>query len=676
MLGTRSAGVRVAGTATVRAVPDESSSTIASEPEDAHVTGDPSPHRPLRPSAPGWRRWLTGHRIAIGVVLALSLAFYMWTAATTTPFTFGKQNTDVYNELTTGFLHGHTYVAMTPPAGLLRLKNPFDPVQNAPYQSKVHFLALHNGHLYSAWGPTPVVTLFLPFRITSLRMSQSFAVALYGFLGLLCAVALLHLLGRRFVPKTPDWLFVVASAGLALTSVVPFILRRPDVYETAVSAGYCFGMAGLLLIARGLTAARRRRLELALGSLCLGLAAGARISLAPLAVVAVAAAVYLIRRRNEPYRILIPLLAPLLACAVFLAAYNAVRFGSISEFGSSYQVATLNTSTRAANQLSYIPPGLFSYLLIPPRLALTFPHVFLTSAAEYPFSLPRGYQGSPSDPYVEPAGGLLPTAPITLLLLLLPILWRRWPPDDRRVLLVASGLAGLGLVIVGGLSWVLWGTTERYEVDYTTLFLLPAFLVWAALMSSFSDRRRIRRATAVAGVGLTGFGAVVGTAISFTGYYDGLRIAHPRIFRTLEDTTSPFATLATMTAGKPVIVRVDHGALPVDLPAQGYGNFGQSDASTSLGNGGPVTVTVIAPGAETTALRLTAAAGPGAPRRSPLKIRVQSPDRAAVTVPVTPGYMHVPVSLHWGLNRITLSVAGATPTSAEVVQLGDIVLSP
>src|SRR4029077_10867176 len=121
--------------------------------------------------------------------------------------------------------------------------------------------------------------------------------------------------------------------------------------------------------AQAMITSRRRPLLLACGSLSLGLAVGARVSLAPLCAVVVVAAVYLIRRRNEPYRILVPLLAPLLVCAVLLAAYNAARFGSITQFGSSYQIASVNTTTRAAARLAYVPPGLFSYLLIPPRLA-------------------------------------------------------------------------------------------------------------------------------------------------------------------------------------------------------------------------------------------------------------------------------------------------------------------
>ena len=153
--------------------------------------------------------------------------------------------------------------------------------------------------------------------------------------------------------------------------------------------------------------------------------------------------------------------------------------------------------------------------------------------------------------------------PITLLLLGIPVMWLRRRRGELRPLVAATGLAILGLAIVTLVSWALFGTTERYEVDFVSLLLLPAFLVWAMLLARARPKTATRRMWAVAGVMLTLIGAAVGTAISFTGYYDYLKIEHPAIFNTLEDVASPFATVATMIGGKPQIARIDDGPLPV-----------------------------------------------------------------------------------------------------------------
>lgn len=619
-------------------------------------------------------RRLTRHQVSLLIVLVLALGFYMWTAASSSPFVFSSHNDDVYNELTTAFLHGHTYLPIAPPAGLVHLRDPYDPAQNAPYQAAYHDLSLYHGHFYSSWGPTPALTLFLPFRLTTLRMSESFAVALFAFVGLVCAVALLHLLIRRFLPQTPNWFLTLATIGIALTNVAPFLLRRPAQYEVAVSSGYCFEMAGLLLVASAVLASPLKRGRLAFGSLCLGLAVGARPDLAAGGLVALAVAVWLIRRRGASHSILGPALAPFICCGLLVAIYNDVRFGSFTEFGVRYALAGLN-QLRLVEHPAYIPPGLFSYLLIPPRLAITFPHVFLMTTAQYPFAFPHGYAGSPGTPYVEPAGGLFPTMPITLALLALPyLLWRGPRIGNRAALLIAAALSVLGLVIMVLLALAEYGTTQRYEVDYATLLLLAAFVVWAALLVHLSLRKVLRRLVTIATVTLTMIGAVIGIAVSFTGYSDALASAHPKVFSALEDITSPFAALATMVAGKAVIARV-YGPLPINLPPARYGTFDEGGTSIWLG-GGTETVVVDAPSAQSPSLTATARLGPYMPKNAMLLIRVSSPGRSATTVPVLGPSVRLPIKLHWGLNRIRLALASSTPTSPYQLYLRGLAVTP
>jgi hypothetical protein len=599
--------------------------------------------------------------LATVAILCAAGGFYAWTAATSAPFQFKSHQGDVYNLLTTAFLHGHTYLPVTVPPGLLHLHNPYDPAQNAPYQGSYHDLSLRNGHFYAPYGPAPVL-LFALLRLTTLELPDSFAAFLFSWLGLLAATALLHSLLSRLIESRPRWLMPVATAGLALSNVVPFILRRPAFYEVAIGSGYCFAMAGLWLTFTAVTADDRRRL--ALGSLCLGLAVGSRPTWLVAGAVAIAGAfVYLKPRGRELTRFLAAAAAPFAVCCVLLAAYNTARFGSPGEFGQRYQLAAVNVLDKPADQLSYVAPGVWSYLFERPRLKLTFPHVFIKalSAEDYPGTLPAGYAGTAGGGPVEPAGGLFPMLPLTLLLLGLPLLWRRRRSGDGSAIVVATGFAAAGLLTVIGLSWALWGTTERYEVDYATDFMIGAFLVWAILLAR-SDRARLpaRLLITVGGAALTAIGAAAGLAISFTGYYDALQARHPGTFHLLEDVTAPLASLATMLKGNPVLVRV----APVGYPGVGLGMAG---ASTTLGSG-TVTFTIDSPGGDHTALRATTTLPPG--RTAPAVVR--SPGGRPALVVLRAGHVRLPIDLHWGLNRITLRLAGR---ASQPVGLGDIVLS-
>ncbi len=522
------------------------------------------------------RRWyvrVSGYDVALVGVLLLALAFYMWTAASTVPFGFPSSSTDVYNDLTTAFLHGHTYLPIPVPPGLLHLVDPYSPALNAPYAAAYHDLVLYHRHFYSQWGPTPVLTLFAPFRITGRVMSESFAVALYAWVGLVCSVLLLRALLTRLVPSAPQWVLPVSAVGLALTNTLPFLLRRPVQYEVAIASGYCFEMAGLWLMVTAVLGPELRRWRMIVGSLCLGLAVGGRPTLAVGGVVAVAAVLWELKRRTGTYRVratretlklLTYALGPFVLCGLLLAWYNHVRFGGFTNFGERYELAGIDQMNAPFYKLSWVPPGLFTYLLLPAHFALTFPHAFLQTAANDPFSLPRGYSGTPQLPYAEPTGGVFTTMPITLLLFGIPLMWWQRRSGERRPLVAATGLAILGLAVVTLVSWALFGTTERYEVDFVSLLLIPAFLVWAMLLARARPRTAARRVWAVVGVVLTLIGAAIGTAISFTGYYDLLKIEHPAMFNTLEDVTAPFATVATMVGGKPQIARIDDGPLPVD----------------------------------------------------------------------------------------------------------------
>jgi hypothetical protein len=251
-------------------------------------------------------------------------------------------------------------------------------------------------------------------------------------------------------------------------------------------------------------------------------------------------------------------------------------------------------------------------------------------------------------------------------------LWWRHRRDERAAVWTATGFALTGLVIVVLLSYALWATTQRYEVDFATLFLIAAFLVWALLLGRCRPWSIARDSLAVGGTVLTLFGAAVGTAVSFTGYGNELDGAHPATFRTLEDITSPFATLATMIVGHPVLVRVDGPY--ITLPPQGYGDFDESGAATWLG-AGPMTVTIMSPGSERRVLQAAAVRGPQAQPRGPVLVVVQSPGQRARLVPANTGLFRVPIRLHVGLNRIELNTVVPNPAAPQQLYLGGITLS-
>jgi hypothetical protein len=589
--------------------------------------------------------------LALCAVFTLAAAFYVWTAASTLPLALNGGQADPYNQLAGAFLHFRLSVGSAP-AGLLSLPEPYNPAQNAsfqgvsgPLQLGIHDFALYHGKLFLTWGPAPVIVLLVPLHLLGLEPTASFTVCVFAIVGLGFALATLRIVLRQ-IGHVPLWMCVLAALTLALSSAVPFMLRRPAVYEEAICGGYCFAMAGIWLAISALCERRASLGRLALMSLCIGLATGSRPNLVFVAVVLVL--VYMSLRGAQPRRgLLTALIVPIGACVLLLLAYNQVRFGNPLENGAKYQLSGIDQNTAAFDQLSYVAPGLWFYGLSPPRGGALFPFIFLAPPPlSYPGSLPALYRQG-----IEATGGLLPMVPIVVFLAALPWIWRRRSMSLGRLALPLLALAGAGMASVLFLSYVFFSTTERYEADFTTLFLLGALASWIAISTAARGwRHRVAR---IGGGVLALWSCVAGLAISFTGYYNLLATTHPGTWRTLEDVSSPISTAIATVEGHPVLAEVSAAQLPL------------------LEVGEQARLVTVSPDTRTATLRATlapaAATAAGVQRASyASSLLVGGPGHASSIHRVRPGgeAARIPVHLSAGLNRLALTTLASESAEA------------
>ncbi len=600
--------------------------------------------------------------LALGAVFVLGAVFYLWTAGTSYTLELNGSQTDPYNLLATAFLHLHLSVGR-PPAGLLKLPEPYNPVANSTFQlhpRDIHDFALYHGKLYLTWGPTPVLVLLVPLHLFGLEPSTSLTAAIFAVLGLGFALAVLRVVVRQ-LGRAPLWMCALAALALVLSSVVPFTLRRPEVYEGAIASGFCFAMAGIWLAVSALLERRVSLLRLALASLCFGLAVGARPPLVAAALVLVP--VYLAFRGTRPQRgLLIALLAPLGVCGLLLVLYNQVRFGSPLEVGTKYALAGFNQHTAHFGDSSYVVPGAWYYLLSPPRPSVLFPFLNVAPPPEsYPGTLPANYQA------FELTAGLLPMTPIVVFLAALPWIWRRRPKllgSLGAPLLILAGAGAFGLLF---LSYEFYATTERYEVDFATLFLLGALATWLAL--SVHLRGRYRWLVRIGGALLAVWGCFAGLAIGFTGYAGLLEVNYPSTWSALEHISSPLSRAIATIAGRPVLAEVNATKVIQASPVT-YTTLTAPTTAFGLSVGERAILTIVSPDSRTAALvaRMTpviVAAGSATGSTSPAILLVRGPGRVSNTYTIPPGTeeKRIPVQLSPGVDHLVLR-ALAAPTIA------------
>ncbi len=634
----------------------------------------PSGEPPATPSGPGVRvaqRLAVTQRVAVVAALAAVLSFYTWTAFTTDrnfPTQMDVEGRDYFNLLADSFRQGQASLLVKPKPELLALEDPYDSTKNY-LAYRVHDLSLYQGRYYLYWGPTPVLTLFLPARLLLPGdLPERAAIVVYAFGGLVFSLLLLRWLVRRYLDGSPSWMLWFGGMALATGNVMPFILRRPTVYEVAITAGFCFSMASIYLLLRGALADEPNFWRLAGGSGCLGLAIGARLSTGVLGLLCVAVLVHLVRprwsgRRLDAVRLTAAVMGPVGVCGVLLLAYNQVRFGSFTEFGLRYQLNDLQLDPDGLGHLSRSP---YYYLFAAPRLDLAFPFVHLPPP---PFPQPElpGY-------LLEPTGGLLTASPIALLALACPVVLRRSPRRAFELGLVLFGLAALGGLTLVTLVVLVNGVAMRYSADFTTLFLVAGVMTWIWLTCTMA-RVVTRRAMAGAGALLILSGAVVGLATSFTGNTDGLREGDPERYESFVGATEALPTAVTMVLGRPAIAEV--WSPGTDSEGEAYRGVTRSKRSFSLGPT-PVIIRVVSPNDRSAMLR--AVVPPGSPSAAGdvlLATRWQSISRP-LPVPPEGGVVDLPIRLTRGSNRLELYVQSRDATDgAPRVRITDLrVASP
>jgi hypothetical protein len=366
------------------------------------------------------------------------------------------------------------------------LADPYDPVANSQY--RVLDASLYRGQYYLYFGPVPVITLFLPYRlVTGLDLPSRVAVPIFCIAGFLSSCGLFFLLAVHNHWELPFWLQGAVIVALGSMSAVFLILRRPLFYEVAIAAGYCFVMAGFLTLAVAILRCRVAGRWLLLAGLMFGLAAGCRPHL--VVVSGIVLGTFAIRTRRSP-RLAIVMTTGMVTCGIALGWYNYARFHNPLEFGRTYQLTSFSENPGSTHFPVVLNPGAAfrsaeEFMFLAPHVDTSFP--FFHTAIVNP--LP----GRPGQPiWTEGMIGLIPVAPFALLGCVVPLFRMKrlitvgLLDQVSACLLYAMYWSGITIVIVLCLiGWVI----GRYLVDFAPLFTFVGISVIAMFWQTLTGRR-------------------------------------------------------------------------------------------------------------------------------------------------------------------------------------------
>ncbi len=579
--------------------------------------------------------------LALTIVFLCMSAFYLWRTACRAPLSLHSSSVSQYNELADAFIHLRLWIAHFSAA--LLGPEPLNQALRPAVLNNYGEDSLYAGHVYLAWGPAPVVVLLVPLHLLGFEPSASVIMAPFAIVGLGFALAALRV-GLRQIADVPLWMCILAALTLACASVVPDLLRVSEVYHEAIVGGYCFTMAGVWLAVSAIADRRASLTRLGLLSLCLGLAAGSR---PPLALTALILVPVFVRLKSTMSRrdLLVALLAPIGVCFVLLGTYNYARYGNPLEVGERY---VIGEPPKDLGELSYLPIGLWSYLLAPPRLSVLFPFIAtINPQISYPFVVPAHYAA-------EATGGLVPVAPIAIFVVALPWVWRYRSSSLGSLAPFLLTIVGVGVAILFFLAYAIFSATERYEADFMSLFLFSALLVWLSLSAHARGPRRIL--LRVGGGLLATWGCVAGVAVSSSGLQN-----HPDAWRSLVGVGSPLSTAIATVAGHPILADV-YAPWIVGTPER-YG-LATSVSTIWLSAGNEAFVTIVSPDSRDVTLEADISPGPALNTSALLEVRISGPgsSQRVLQLPGLGGNVRMVTHVARGVNKLVLSPISVSKT--------------
>jgi hypothetical protein len=392
--------------------------------------------------------------ICVVVLAVIGLHFLSsWVAAAK----WFDQRPDAYNLVTAGWIRGQLSLPIEPHPELLKLENPYDPVQNAPY--RVHDASLFRGKYYMYFGAGPVALLLTPWRVlTGSYLTQGPATGLFAILSFLAATGLLLRLRRRYWPEAGTGAVVGAVLAMGLGGAGLQLAQSADFYPVPIACAAACGLTGLYALARAVGRQRFSTVWLAVASGAWGAALAARPN-SILAAMVLGAPLLVIFERVRARRVTLARVAGQVAATVLPVAviglallwHNWRRFDSPFEFGMKYQLAGEIFTQKQFLSFGNFVVHFYDYLLSPAAWSRYFP--FFQPAAAQPY-------------------GVLLVMPVLWLIAAVPVALRvAARPNEALWVLRVVGLAAAG---VTAMVFLFFGVTHRYYGDFLPFLLLLA----------------------------------------------------------------------------------------------------------------------------------------------------------------------------------------------------------
>ncbi len=386
------------------------------------------------------------------------------------PLEGGAEYYQPYLQQMDAFIKGQLHLDVQPSPELLALENPYSPDE----REGIFYLfdrAFYEGKYYSYFGIAPILVVYYPFYLlTGFLPVESTVMGIFSLItALFLPLAVIEWARLRNRNMRP-WLAAVCAVGTYFASMVLIIQRgNSPFYYIASVAGTAFVSAFIFWVLKAFGSKKKvaRIACMALAGCAFALGFLSRInSVLPAAIIIAAVVIiYFVqtaksRKYAAFFSEMAALALPVAAAIGFSFYYNYIRFGSVLQFGSDYQLTIANPSLYEIS-LGGILPALYHYFLQPLDVAGRFPYITLSYSALSDYGKTM---------YIDSSFGIF-ALPFMLSLLLSPVLFKNKEISKNGKALLAVSL--VSFVATAFFDFCMGGVIFRYTSDIS---LLAAFV--------------------------------------------------------------------------------------------------------------------------------------------------------------------------------------------------------
>lgn len=386
---------------------------------------------------------------------------------------------DAYMQQLDAFEKGQTELDLDVNPALEELDNPYDKGERDKKGIEYHWdRAYYNGKYYSYFGLAPLFMVYYPvWLLTGMLPTVSLAGTLLAVFAILAVFAAIQGLYRLFAPRANLLLFLTGETAVVCGSFLYLMQSSLSFYYLPLlaAAGWFAAFLAFACFAPLYASSLKRGLLFFLCGICVVMLVLSRPN-AVLLAIAFAAPLFLSvlsdRELSLKKRLCgsaLPFLIPVLIGGAAVMYYNQLRFDSVFEFGTSYQLTESDIRwNHFSLSLHHFGSMLYHYFAEPLARTEFFPFLRFTAEKCVDFG---NYL------YQEYSAGLF-VMPLNLaIFLLFPVLLTKSGNKKDSLKKQTFLLSVLGILVLGYLNFLLGGIHIRYVCDLALLMSLCAFFL-------------------------------------------------------------------------------------------------------------------------------------------------------------------------------------------------------